>query len=94
MPSGFTRQGSSAQRQQQGGSASGPPQETFFGGFGLDTNIHPDTTAISTSPTSFTGSGSNFSFPQSSGFAQQVPPIAPPDINWDEYAGVLHQIIF
>jgi hypothetical protein len=106
LPNGFTQQGNSTLRQQQGGSSSGTPQEPFSGGFRvgflpLDTNIRPDTTAISTSPTSFAGSGSNFSFPQPgfpqpSGFAQQGPPIAPrppPDINWDEYAGVLHQII-
>ena len=103
MQSGSNRQGSSAQQQQQGGSPSGPPRGTFSGGFRpsflpVDTNIHPDTTPppTSESPTSLNGSGSNFSYPQPSRFAQQVPPVAPPDtgIDWDEYAGVLHQIIF
>jgi hypothetical protein len=62
----------------------------------MDTNAHPDTTGtpISTSPTSFTGSGSIFSYPQPSGIAQQVAPIPPPDIDWDEYAGALHHIVF
>jgi len=88
--------GSSApQRQQpQAGRGFGHPQEEFFpGGFlRVGTNIAPNATARSASPTSLTGSNSVASHPhphphphpQSNGYAQQPPPVAQPNVEKDE----------